>query len=285
VADALPALCMFAGAVVALVIGVINPRQLFTTGGLVLVLSAVIGFAARILFPRTRPEEAAASQPHGYDLVIFDCDGVLVDSETLAVGVEARVLTELGWSMQAPEVTRRWVGRSSADQLAEIAEQLGPEAAATFQERCTAELDETFRRSLSPVDGVLSVLDHLDEIGLPYAVASSGDHRKIRLTLGITGLVDRFDGRIFSTVDVPNGKPAPDLFLSASQSLGFAPGRCAVVEDSVYGVQAAVAAGMTAYGYAGGLTDARSLAESGAVVFHEMSDLLGLLAHSSSSKA
>jgi beta-phosphoglucomutase-like phosphatase (HAD superfamily) len=108
-------------------------------------------------------------------------------------------------------------------------------------------------------------------------VASSSSHERLRFTLGLTGLLERFDGRIFSAEDVRNGKPAPDLFLHAAASLGADPARCAVVEDSRYGVEAARAAGMRAFGYAGGLTPADRLAGPDTVVFDDMCELPGLL--------
>jgi HAD superfamily hydrolase (TIGR01509 family) len=284
-ADSLPALSFFVGAVIAITIGIIDPQKLFSVGGTILLVSAGIGFLGRLLVPRDEVEGAASRKSRGFDLVIFDCDGVLVDSEVLTVGVEARVLSELGWPMDAPEVVRRWVGRPSASQLAEIAERLGPEAAERFDELTTREVTKEFERSLLPVDGVRRLLDHLDDIELDYCVASSGSQDKMRLTLGITGLMGRFAGRIYSTDEVANGKPEPDLFFYAAHRMGASPARCAVVEDSGYGVQAAVAAGMTAFGYAGGLTEARLLSGAGATVFHEMSDLVGLLSHSSANNA
>ena len=210
-------------------------------------------------------------------LVIFDCDGVLVDSERLTVGVEARVLSELGWPHTAEQVVERWMGRSSQAQLGEVAQRLGSAAMREYDERSTAEVHDAFERELRAVEGVEHLLDALERAGLPVCVASSGSHGRMRRTLGITGLYDRFDGRIFSATEVEHGKPAPDLFLHAARRMGVVPGRCAVIEDSVYGVQAAVAAGMTAYGYAGGLTAADRLAAAGAVVFEQMADLVAVL--------
>jgi HAD superfamily hydrolase (TIGR01509 family) len=214
----------------------------------------------------------------GPALVIFDCDGVLVDTERLTVGVEARILTELGWALTAEEVVERWMGRSTAAQLADLEARLGAASAREFDERTTAELLATFERELIAVEGVVNLLDHLDAYGVPTCVASSGTHERMGRTLGITGLADRFDGRIFSATEVQHGKPAPDLFLHAASAMGVDPSRCAVVEDSVYGVQAGVAAGMTVYGFAGGLTSADALAAAGAVAFERMSDLLDVLA-------
>lgn len=211
------------------------------------------------------------------DLVIFDCDGVLVDTERLTVGVEARVLTELGWPHTPDEVVAKWMGRSSAAQLTEIAAVLGEAASREYDERSTAEVHAAFDRELTAVDGVPDLLDHLETVGVPTCVASSGTHDRMRRTLGMTRLHHRFDGRIFSATEVEHGKPAPDLFLHAAARMGAEPDRCVVVEDSVHGVRAGVAAGMRVYGFGGGLSDARALADEGAVVFDAMTDLVGLL--------
>ncbi len=210
-------------------------------------------------------------------LVLFDCDGVLVDTERLTVGVEARVLTELGWPITAEEVVARWMGRSSGHQLGDVEARLGPASARDFDERTTAELHDTFARELTAVDGVETLLDGLDAHRVRSCVASSGTHARMRRTLGLTGLADRFEGRVFSATEVARGKPAPDLFLHAAAAMGVEPARCVVVEDSVYGVRAGVTAGMTVHGYAGGLTSAEALAAAGAVPFEAMTDLLDVL--------
>jgi HAD superfamily hydrolase (TIGR01509 family) len=212
------------------------------------------------------------------ELVVFDCDGVLVDTERLTVGVESRVLGELGWPMTPEEIVERWMGRSSQAQLADLELHLGADRAREFDERTTAELHETFDRELAAVDGVVALLDHLGAQGVPTCVASSGTHDRIRRTLGITGLLPRFEGRIFSVTDVQHGKPAPDLFLHAASALDAHPSACAVLEDSVYGVRAGVAAGMTVYGFAGGLAAADALADAGAITFEAMEDLVDVIA-------
>lgn len=220
------------------------------------------------------PVERPPARP---GLVIFDCDGVLVDSERLTVGVEARVLTELGWPLTADEVVERWMGRTSAHQLDEIERRLGTVAMREYDERSTAEVLQAFAAELRSIDGVEELLDHLERCGLPVCVASSGSHERMRHTLGLTGLHDRFDGRIFSATEVAHGKPAPDLFLHAAAWMGVEPTECVVIEDSVYGVRAAVAAGMTVYGYAGGLTSRAALAADGAILFDTMHDLVPTL--------
>jgi len=214
------------------------------------------------------------------DLVIFDCDGVLVDSERLTVVVEARMLTELGWPHTPEEVAQRFLGRTSAAMLAEVEERLGAEATRLFDERSTVEVHAAFDTDLVPVTGVVAVVDWLHEQGTPTCVASSGSHEKMRRTLGLTGLHDRFRGRIFSAHEVEQGKPAPDLFRHAAERMGALPERCVVIEDSVYGVRAGVAAGMKVLGFAGGLTEASVLSDAGAVVFDRMAELPALLGHS-----
>jgi HAD superfamily hydrolase (TIGR01509 family) len=215
------------------------------------------------------------------DLVIFDCDGVLVDSERLTVDVEARILTELGWAHTRAEVVERFMGRTIESQLAELEARLGPEKARSFDERSSAEIHASFERELVAVSGVLEVMASLSRSNVPVCVASSGSHAKMRRTLGLTGLLSHLEGRIFSASEVARGKPAPDLFLHAAARMGAEPARTAVIEDSVPGVRAAVAAGMTAYGFIGGLAAPGSLEAAGATVFAEMSDLVGLLDQSS----
>ena len=221
----------------------------------------------------------------GLDLVIFDCDGVLVDTERLTVGVEARLLTGLGWAHTPDDVVARFMGRSSAAQLAELEARLGSEKTRRFDELCEIELREVFERDLVAVPGVREVIHSLAQRDVPTCVASSGSHAKMRTTLGLTGLYGDFEGRIFSAAEVPHGKPAPDLFLHAAAAMAVDPAGTAVVEDSVYGVRAAVAAGMTAYGFGGGLSPEEALAAAGAEVFHEMAELVDLLAHSSARTA
>jgi HAD superfamily hydrolase (TIGR01509 family) len=209
-----------------------------------------------------------------FDLVIFDCDGVLVDSERIAVRVDAVVLGRLGWHLTEAEIIERFVGRSEAYMVAEIEAQLGHPLPAAWDAEFTPLYREALEAELEPVDGIVEALD---AIAAPSCVASSSTHERLDFTLGLTGLLERFDGRIFSATDVANGKPAPDLFLHAAASLGADPSRCAVVEDSVYGVQAARAAGMRAFGYAGGLTTRDRLAGPATVVFDDMRELPELL--------
>jgi HAD superfamily hydrolase (TIGR01509 family) len=209
-----------------------------------------------------------------FDLVILDCDGVLVDSERIAVRLDVEILGELGWALTEAEVIERFVGISEADMLRQIEEHLGRRLPAAWDEKFHPRYRAAFEAELAPVEGVVEALD---AIAAPTCVASSGTHERIRFSLGLTGMLERFDGRIFSATDVERGKPAPDLFLHAARTLGADPSRCAVIEDSPFGVAAARAAGMRAFGYVGGLTSAERLEGHGTVVFDDMRDLPGLL--------
>lgn len=208
-----------------------------------------------------------------FDLVIFDCDGVLVDTERLMVELEAIILTEMGWPMDATGVVERFVGRTHEYMTAELSRHLGRELDLDWDEPYRARYDEAFDR-VEPVDGIV---DALDTIVLPTCVASSGSHRRIRRTLGHTGLLTRFEGRIYSADDVGRGKPWPDLFLHAAASMGTAPDRCIVVEDSAAGVTAARAAGMAVLAYGSGVTRPELLAGAGGTLFWDMRDLPGLV--------
>jgi len=208
------------------------------------------------------------------ELVIFDCDGVLVDSEPLSVGVDAEVLAELGMPLSEQEIVDRFVGRSPAVMRQAIERHLGHPLPDDWIARTRSRYTEAFERALEPIDGIEEALD---AISAETCVASSSEPDELAFKLKLTGLYERFAGRIFSASEVRNGKPAPDLFLLAAERMGVAPGACAVVEDSQYGVQAARAAGMGVFGYAGSVTPARMLEGPGTTVFDDMRDLPRLL--------
>jgi HAD superfamily hydrolase (TIGR01509 family) len=199
---------------------------------------------------------------------------VLVDSERIAVRVEAEYLAELGWPLSEAEIVERFMGRTDAFMDEAIEAQLGDRLPADWKDQFHRRYREAFAAGLAPVDGITEALD---QITVPTCVASSGSHEKLRFTLGHTGLYGRFEGRIFSGYEVANGKPAPDLFLHTAASMGAEPARCAVVEDTLYGVLGARAAGMRAFGYAG-LTAPERLQGEATVVFDDMRQLPGLLA-------
>lgn len=209
--------------------------------------------------------------------VIFDCDGVLVDSERLAAPILAELLTELGLPTTAADVDRDFRGRSWEHGLTVIEARRGAPPWPDLRERYRAALFAAFDAELQAIEGIAHALDALDAAGIPRCVASSGDHERIRRGLRAAGLLERFpDEAIFSVDDVTRGKPAPDLFLHAAARMGFEPATSAVVEDSVAGAQAGVAAGMTVLGYAAD-TPAEELAAAGAIPFVSMAELPRLL--------
>ncbi|NJQ03799.1 HAD family hydrolase [Streptomyces sp. PLAI1-29] len=185
-----------------------------------------------------------------YELVIFDNDGVLVDSEPLSNRALAAYLTELGHPTTYEDSLRDYMGSALHRVHDLVWERTGRRLPADFDETFHRRVFAEFRRELRPVHGVAEVLAQLTSEGVPYCVASSGHHERIRVTHRTTGL-DAYieEGRVFSAQDVGQGKPAPDLFLHAAATMGVAPERCAVVEDSPLGVRAAVAAGMDVYGF------------------------------------
>ncbi|MFF3842142.1 HAD family hydrolase [Streptomyces sp. NPDC001930] len=185
-----------------------------------------------------------------YDLVIFDNDGVLVDSEPISNTLLAGYLTELGHPTTYEESVRDYMG-SAMHRIHELVEERsGQRLPAGFDETFHARVFAAFQAELEAVPGAGEVLKQLAEAGVPYCVASSGSHERIRVGHRKTGLDAWFpDELVFSAEDVGRGKPAPDLFLHAASRMGVAPERCVVVEDSRLGVQAAVAAGMDVYGF------------------------------------
>ncbi|HVD72973.1 MAG TPA: HAD-IA family hydrolase [Xanthobacteraceae bacterium] len=208
-------------------------------------------------------------------LLIFDCDGVLVDSEHLACASLAEVMTTLGHSMTADEAMLAFAGRSLKDVLARAERLLSRPIPKDLGEQAAVQLMARFRRELQAVAGVEEAI-----AALPYrrCVASSSDPGRLTLSLDVTGLSALFGNNVFSAVEVANGKPAPDLFLLAARRLGEDPSSCIVIEDSVLGVEAAGAAGMAAIGFAGASHANQGLAERLAAagaepVIHSMANL------------
>jgi HAD superfamily hydrolase (TIGR01509 family) len=207
------------------------------------------------------------------ELVIFDCDGVLVDSDRIALRIQAERITALGIPTTYEDCVRDFLGLGMPATLRILEERLGGPLPAGWVDDLDAAVREAFRAELRPVPGVVAALDAIE---LPTCIASSGSQEKMRLTLGLTGLAERFAGRVFSADEVERGKPAPDLFLHAAARMGAAPERCVVVEDSPFGVAGARAAGMAALGYAPD-DDGEALAAAGATVFASMADLPALV--------
>jgi HAD superfamily hydrolase (TIGR01509 family) len=192
---------------------------------------------------------ASMKRGNNCSLVIFDCDGVLVDSEPIASRVLAELLTEIGFPFTMEQSIESFTGLSLATVLGQIEALWGRSLPTDFRQRLQDRDEAAFRAELQAMKGVAAAVESLP---MPSCVASSGTTRKIRTNLGTTGLLHLFDPHLFSAEMVARGKPAPDLFLHAAQSMGVAPADCIVVEDSVAGIQAARAAGMLPIGFAGG---------------------------------
>ncbi|MGX1786594.1 HAD family hydrolase [Bosea sp. NPDC055332] len=205
-------------------------------------------------------------QSSPFDLVILDCDGVLVDSETISCGLLVDLLSPFDPDYDLPYVMRRYLGRPASAVIEDYERMTGGPVPDSFRRDWRARLFSAFAKDLQPIAGVREAVEAFDA---DYCVASSSDEERIEFCLRQVGLWDLFEGRIFSTTRVKRGKPAPDLFLLAAAERGVAPERCLVVEDSVSGVKAAKAAGMTAFGLAAGshfsvLDQRQPLIEAGA---------------------
>jgi HAD superfamily hydrolase (TIGR01509 family) len=208
-------------------------------------------------------------------LVIFDCDGVLVDTEPLANASFSRALRAQGLDWSPEETIRRLMGLSLKSCIEICEAELGRRLPDDFLETMQAYTYQSFRDApLQPIAGVKEAIVALQKEGYDTCVASSGSPEKMRFTLGLTGLWDLFDGRIFSASQVPRGKPFPDLFLHAAIAMNVQPFDCVVVEDSVPGVRAARSAGMRALAYAGEpYANRDALRQAGGEPFNHMKQL------------
>ena len=206
--------------------------------------------------------------------MIFDCDGVVVDSERIVHDVFASFVRSLGADLSPHEMQEKFLGRSLADCVSMVEEMTGRRAPPEALDAYRTERDRVLREQVRAMPGIREVLDGLM---IPYCIASSGDHDKMRTTLGATGLLPLFAGKLFSVTEVARAKPAPDVFLFAARRMGAAPERTAVIEDSVNGVIAGRAAGMTVYGFAGLFAPERLAAAGAHATFTAMEQLPALL--------
>jgi HAD superfamily hydrolase (TIGR01509 family) len=207
-------------------------------------------------------------------LVIFDCDGVLVDSELITNRVFGQMLNELGIAISLEDIFERFVGRSMPQCLEILAKLLGRPVPQHFVEEYQTRSATALKSELKAVPDIETVLAAMR---VPYCVASSGSHEKMHTTLGITGLLPQFRGKMYSVTEVAQSKPFPDVFLHAARQQGVMPADCAVIEDTPTGVRAGVAAGMTVFGYCA-LTPKQRLIEAGAHhTFERMRDLPSLI--------
>ncbi len=210
------------------------------------------------------------------ELIIFDCDGVLVDSEPIANRVMAEAVTALGWPLTTQDCIARFKGHHFDTVIAAVEARLGRPVPEDWVADLRAATGAAFERELQLIPGVVAALDAVAESGLATCVASQGPLEKMAVSLGVTGLRARFEGRVFSAYQVERGKPHPDLFLFAAAAMGVAPRACVVIEDSPLGVTAARAAGMSVLGFAPDGTGA-DLAAAGARLFRDMAELPALL--------
>jgi HAD superfamily hydrolase (TIGR01509 family) len=213
-------------------------------------------------------------------LVIFDCDGVLVDSEPLAMRVLLEGLAAAGCAIDEAAAYDRFLGRSLASMQAVLRNERGVELSQEQLEAMRLRLFEVYRQELVPIPGIVSALDQLT---IPRCVASSSQSERLRFSLEVTGLLPRFTPHLFSASMVARGKPAPDLFLYVAERMAVAPVDCLVVEDSAAGIEAAKRAGMRVFGFVGG-SHARSAAYRAGLaalapdlVFDDISKLPGLI--------
>ena len=211
------------------------------------------------------------------DLIIFDCDGVLVDSERITAEVFAKVLEEeCGLSFDFEVLLDTFMGQTSQSCLNIIEGMLGYKPPAGLEALYQNKISNALQKSVTAIVGIEKALE---DISVPFCVASGGTYEKMRTTLGKTNLLPCFEGKLFSSSDVPNGKPHPDVFLYAAEKMGcLNPSRCLVIEDSPLGVQGGVSAGMTVFGYAD-LIHKQKLIDSGAHhIFTEMGNLANEIA-------
>lgn len=206
-------------------------------------------------------------------LIIFDCDGTLVDTETVGNRVLVEAVAGLGLSIPIEEAIRQFAGRKMADTLDIIERRLEAPLPKDFLETLRTDMARAFERELQPMEGVPTLLESLRRAGYPLCVASNGPIEKMTVSLGVTGLLPYFEGRLFSAYDCDAFKPDPRLFLYAAERLGVEAKQCVVVEDSIHGVQGGLRAQMRVFGY---VPNGRGfdLGAHGAEVFHHMVELI-----------
>ena len=184
-----------------------------------------------------------------FDLVIFDCDGVLVDTETINNEVISQLLNEAGLEMSPEEVARRTTGLAYSEMWEMFEDEVPGSLPVDIEEQQLTLESERFRKELLPIPGAVETVRCLGAAGNPMCVASNGTREKMVVTLEVTGLAGYFGDKFFGVNQVAHGKPAPDIYLLAAQKMGVPPSRCVVIEDSYPGAQAGLAAGMTVLGY------------------------------------
>ncbi|RDL45700.1 HAD family phosphatase [Marinomonas piezotolerans] len=211
--------------------------------------------------------------PYQYDAILFDCDGVIVDTETIATSILQRNLKHIGLDLDDHTMHTQFAGFTNKDNLALAEQLLGHPLPSDFAENYRQEFNETIQTSLTPIEGVPELLS---KIQCPIAMATNAQTTEMELKLGIIGLSERFHTR-FSVDDVAHGKPAPDLYLAAANALNIAPQHCIVIEDSLAGIQAGKAAGATVLAFSSTLSRSAQLEAGATDTFNSMQELMALL--------
>jgi HAD superfamily hydrolase (TIGR01509 family) len=208
-----------------------------------------------------------------YKCIIFDCDGVLVDSETISAKIFQEMAAELGFQMDFETAVEHFAGVSMQENLKLVAENIDGDLPENFEKQYRKRTYEAFKKDLQPIDGIHSLIK---KINVPFCVASSGPIEKIRLNLTTANLIGQFEGKIFSSYDIGSWKPEPQIYLHAAQSMGFSPEECIVIEDSVSGILAAIEGGFKVFAL-GNSKKKDKFEKLGATVFLSMSELEGIL--------
>ncbi len=209
-----------------------------------------------------------------FKCIIFDSDGVLVDSETLSAKVFQEMAMELGFELDFETAVERFAGTSMKENLLLIGENIQGSLPVDFEKEFRARTYEVFKTDLKAVHGIHELIEKL---GIPFCVASSGPVEKIRLNLGLVNLLDHFENKIYSSYDIGSWKPDPGIFLHAAKKMGFEPEECAVIEDSASGIRAAIAGGFKVYALANEKKK-KTFEQLGAIAFENMKELEKLLA-------
>lgn len=205
--------------------------------------------------------------------IIFDCDGVLVDTEKIGNGILLEMAQEYGFKMELEDAYRNFNGRNLKDCFKHIEESIEQKLPETFETEYREKSFEAFKTQVKPMEGVVA---YINELKIPYCVASSGPMDKIRLNLEVAGLLEKFEGKMFSSYLINSWKPEPGIFLHAAKEMGFEVKDCIVVEDSKAGVKAGISGGFKVYGFANGFNN-EDLKEEGAELFNSYEELRKLL--------
>lgn len=205
--------------------------------------------------------------------IIFDCDGVLVDTEEIGNGILLSMAAEHGFKMKIEEAYSNFNGHNLKDCFRYIENKIGKKLPETFESEYRERTFEAFKTQVKPMDGVMNFIKKLK---IPYCVASSGPVDKIRLNLEVAGLLDKFEGKIFSSYQINSWKPEPGIFLHAAKKMGFEVQDCIVIEDSKAGVKSGITGGFKVYGFANGFNN-NDLKEEGAILFNSYEELSSLL--------